>query len=181
MLKWLIRRKIAAFERENGYDASYLRHVLDHDVSGFLRFARVAGISGYRKDTPLDLYYATSLTAVIAADCGPCTQLGVGFALKAGLPAATLAKIVEGDESVMTENARLGVRFARAVIAHSPEADELRAEIERRFGPRAVISLGLALVAANMYPTFKYALGYGKACQRIEVAGRNIVPRRAVA
>ncbi len=179
MLKWLIRRKLAAFEREHGYDASYLRHVLDHDLSGFLRFARVSGISGYRKDVPLDVYYAAKLTAIIAADCGPCTQLGVGLGLGEGVPAVTLAKIVEGDERVMTENTRLGVRFARAVLAHSPEADELRAEIERRWGPRAVISLGLALVAATMFPTFKYALGYGKACQRIEVEGRNIVPRRA--
>lgn len=31
MLKWLIRRRIAAFERENGYDAGYLHEILDAD------------------------------------------------------------------------------------------------------------------------------------------------------
>ena len=81
----------------------------------------------------------------------------------------------------MTEPVRLGGRFARAVLARSPEADALREEIERRHGPRAVITLGLALVASQLYPTFKYAIGYGHACQRIEIEGRTIVPKLATA
>jgi hypothetical protein len=28
MLKWMIGRKLAAFEREHGYDASYMHEVL---------------------------------------------------------------------------------------------------------------------------------------------------------
>lgn len=178
MLKWFFRRRIAAFERAAGYDASYLRHVLDHDLRAFLRFAPAQGMSRHRRDVPLDVYYGAKLTAVIAADCGPCTQLMVGMALRAGLAAATVAQIVE-DDAAMPETARLGVRFARAVIARSAAADELREEIERRWGPRAVISLGLALVSAQMYPTFKYALGYGHACQRLDVDGRSIAPKHA--
>ncbi len=178
-MKWLIKRKLAAFEHDTGYDASYMRHVLDHDLGAFLKFARAQGISAHRRDVPLDVYYGAKLTGVLAADCGPCTQLVVAMALRDGLPPVTAAKILEGDDAAMTEPSRLGARFARAVLARSGEADELRAEIERRWGPRAVISLGFALVASQMYPTLKYALGYGKACQRIDVAGRTIVPRRA--
>ena len=29
MLKWLIHRKLSAFEREHGYDASYMHAVVD--------------------------------------------------------------------------------------------------------------------------------------------------------
>ncbi len=181
MLKWFIKRRLAAFEREFGYDAAYMRHVLDTDLGAFTRFTKATGVSRYRRDVPLDLYVAVGLTGSVHADCGPCTQLGVTMALRQGVPAATIAKILRGDEAEMTEPTRLGVRFAKAVLARDPSADEYRAEIERRHGPRAVISLGLALVASQLYPTFKYALGYGHACSRIQVEGNTIAPKLAVA
>ena len=181
MMKWFIRKRLAAFEKDFGYDVSYMRHVLDTDTSAFIKFARAASSVKYRKDVPMDLYHAVGFTGIVAADCGPCTQLGVTMALREGLPAATITKILRGNLDDMTEPTRLGVRFARAVLARSSEADELREEISRRYGPRAVISLGFALVASQLYPTFKYALGFGHACQRIEVEGTSITPRHAVA
>lgn len=179
MLRWFIRKQLASFEKQYGYDASYMRHVLDTDLGAFLRFARATNVGRYRKDVPLDVYTAAGLVGSLTADCGPCTQLGVTMALREGVPGATIAKILRGDEAEMTEPTRLGARFARAVLARDAAADELREEIVRRWGPRAVISLALALVATQMYPTFKYALGYGHACQRIDIEGRIITPRLA--
>lgn len=179
MLKWLIRKKLASFEKQFGYDASYMRHVLDTDFGAFVRFGRATSVGRYRKDVPIDVYAAVGLVGSLTADCGPCTQLGVTMALREGVPGATIARILRGDDAEMTEPTRLGARFARAVLARDAAADELREEITRRWGPRAVISLGLALVASQMYPTFKYALGYGHACQRIDVEGRSITPRHA--
>ena len=176
MIKWMIRRRVAAFERDFGYDASYMRQVLDHDLGAFFKFARLAGISEHRRDVPKDVYYAAKITGALTADCGPCTQLVVTMALRDGIPGATIAQVLEGDEAALTETARLGVRFARAVLARDLAADDMRAEIERRWGPRAVISLALALVSSQLYPTFKYALGHGKACARIDVEGRTIAP-----
>jgi hypothetical protein len=181
MLKWFIHRRLAAFEKDFGYDAGYMHYVLDTDWRAFTKFARAAGVSRYRKDVPLDLYAAVGLTGSLAADCGPCTQLGVTMALREGVPGATIARILRGDEADMTEPTRLGVRFARAVLTRKPEADEYREEISRLHGPRAVLSLALALVGSQLYPTFKYALGFGHACQRIDVEGTSIAPKLAVA
>lgn len=177
MLKWLIHRQLKAFEKDFNYDASYMHHVLDTDLKGFMRFARAASALKYRKDVPLDLYCAVGITGTLMADCGPCTQLGVTMALRDGVPGVTLAKLLRGDEEAMTEPTRLGSRFARAVLARDPAADELREQIKQQYGERAVVSLSFALVASQLYPTFKYALGYGHACQRIEVEGKPIVPR----
>jgi hypothetical protein len=47
----------------------------------------------------------------------------------------------------------------------------LRDEIVRRWGDRALVAIGLSMVASRMYPTLKYALGYGKACSKVTVAG----------
>ena len=181
MLKWLIKNRLNAFERRFGYDVSYARELLATDTRAFLHFARVAGISSYRRDVPVDVYYAAKLTAIVAEDCGPCSQLVVAMALGDGVDPRMVATVVEGNDAVLAEPARLGVRFARAVLAHDPAADELREIIARRWGPRAVVSLAFAITASRLFPTLKYALGHGKACQRLEVAGELVVPRRASA
>jgi hypothetical protein len=180
MLKWLIRRRLAAFEKQFGYDASYMRHVLDTDLGAFMKFARAGEVARYRRDTPLDLWYAVKITGALTADCGPCTQLVVTMALQDGVPGATIAKLLAGDETAMTAPMRLGSCFARAVLARdSATSGQLREEIARRHGPRAVISLALALVGSQLFPTVKYALGYGHACSRIQVEDRTITPKHA--
>ena len=155
MLTWLIKHRIAAFERRFGYDASYIREVLASDARAFWRFARVSGMSAYRRDVPAAVYYAVGITGSLAEDCGPCTQLGVTMALQDGVDPRAIASILEGTEAVMTDEVRLGVRFARAVPAHAPEADEARDEIVKRWGPRALVSPRQApprLVIASAMP-----------------------------
>jgi len=181
MLTWLIKNRLAAYERTYQYDLSYARELLATDRRAFFAFARVQGLSGYRKDAPLDVYYAAKLTATIAEDCGPCTQLVVTMALRDGVDPRTLAAIVRGDEAAVTDDVRLGLRFARAVLARDGEADELREAVLRRWGPRAVVSLGFAMVAARIYPTLKYALGHGQACQRVVVGSETIAPHALAA
>jgi len=181
MLKWLIHRKLRAFEREHDYDASYMHEVLDTDRAAFLKFARATGLGAYRKDVPTDVYFAAALTSSINADCGPCTQLGVGFALRAGVPAATIAAIVKRDEAAMSQDVALGARFARTVLARNPAVDVCREEIVTRWGSRAVLALAYAVMAAQLYPALKYALGHGKACTRVVVAGQALSPRKLAA
>lgn len=179
MLKWFFHRKLRAFERAHGYDAAYMHELLETDVTAFMKFARATGLGAYRKDVPLEVMTAAHLTASILADCGPCTQLGVGFATQAGVPAATIAAIIKADEAAMSPDVALGCRFARAVLARDPAADGYRVQIVRRWGPRALLALAFGTMAAQLYPTLKYALGHGKACTRVIVAGQPISPRRA--
>ena len=180
MLKWLLRRQIAAFERHYDYDMSYARDVLAADPRAVLAVARVQALSRYRRDVPADVYFAAKITGALAEDCGPCTQLVVAMALEAGVPAATLAALVGGQERLLDEPVRLAAQFARAVLAREPEADALREELARRFGVRGIVSLGFAITSARIYPTLKYALGHGASCQRVVVAGKPItVVRKA--
>src|SRR5579859_3236601 len=153
MLKWLIRRKLDAFQRTYGYDVSYMREMLDADLGAVLRVARLDGMANYRRDIPLDAYYAAKLVGTVSEDCGPCTQLMVAMALRDGVPPRTIAAVLEGDAAThngaLDDGARLCVRFARATLAHDPAADELRDEIARRWGPRAVVSLAFGIAAAR--------------------------------
>ena len=84
-----------------------------------------------------------------------------------------LRAILAGDEAAMGETAALGWRFARASLARDmAAADPLRDEIVRRWGREGPgLAVAMALTTARMYPTLKYALGYGKACSQVTVAG----------
>jgi hypothetical protein len=179
MLKWFIERRLRSFERSFDYDMGYARAILAADTHAFLAFARVMALSSYRKDVPEDVYFAVELSGTLAEDCGPCTQLVVGMALRAGVAPQTLAAVLRRDDAALSEPVRLGVTFARAVLARSAEAEPIREQIARRFGQRGLVSLAFALTAARVFPTLKYALGHGIACQRVVVQGEGITVAQA--
>jgi hypothetical protein len=174
VLKWFMRKGIAAFERKWGYDASYVHELIDIDPIAAWKFSRAAAIGTYRKDVPLAAWTAAAITAVRSEDCGPCTQLGVQMAEQAGVDPTVLRAILNEDAAAMPDDVALAWRFTRAALDHDPVADEYRAEIERRWGKRAVVSLAFAMVASRIYPTVKYAMGHGKTCARVVVGGTPI-------
>jgi hypothetical protein len=92
--------------------------------------------------------------------------------------ASTVAAIIRGDDQALPPDVALAVRFARAVLARDGQADQYREEIQRRWGDRALLSLSFGIMATQLYPTLKYALGYGKACTRVVVDGQTVSPRR---
>jgi hypothetical protein len=171
MLKWLIRRRIAAFEREFDYDSSYATDMLEVSPRALIVFNRIMPMSRYRRDVPLEAWYAAKIATVLTEDCGPCTQLAVTMAERAGVAPEVLRAIVNRDPRGMTPDAALGFNFAIASLAHDIAADEYRSEIERRWGKHALISLAFVIASARVFPTLKYALGHGKTCQRVTVAG----------
>ena len=178
MLKWLLRRRIAAFERTWNYDAGYLHDLVDADPRALLAFGKVQAISRYRKDVPPAAWSAAGIVAVMAEDCGPCTQLAIDMAEKNGVDPAVLRAIVARDATAMPYEVALAMRFAEATLRRAPEADDLREEVVRRFGQRGLIALSFAMLAARLYPTLKYALGHGRACTRLTIGGETQPVRR---
>jgi hypothetical protein len=178
MLKFLLNRYITTFERRWGYDARYMRDLIDLSPWVMLKFM-LAASAGQRQDAPPAALAAASLVGTLVEDCGPCTQIGVDMAAAGGLPPRLLQAILSGDEAAMGPDAALGYAFARASLARDLEAaDVARDEVIRRWGKRGLTTLALALTGARMYPTMKYALGHGRACSRVEVAGAPVPVHR---
>jgi len=171
MLNWLLRRRIAAFERDYDYPMGYARELLRISPRALALFGSVTRLAQFHRDVPAEALYAAKLVAAKAEDCGPCTQLAVTMAERAGVAAAEIRAVLAGDVRVMSEATALGFRFAEAVLAHDPAADALRAEIVRRWGELALVSLAFAVSVTRLFPTVKYALGHGVACSRVTVAG----------
>src|SRR5260370_24878258 len=97
MLKWLIRRRLARFDRSFGYDSSYVREMLEADTGAFMKFAKVMGLAHYRKGVPAEVAYAAKLVGTLAEDCGPCTQLTVTMAEREGVDPGLLRAILADD------------------------------------------------------------------------------------
>lgn len=181
MLRWLMRRGVAAFERQWDYDASYVREMIEADPRAAWKFQRATSLGRYRKDVPPEALAAAGITAVQHEDCGPCTQLVVSMAERAGVDRTVLAAVLTGTPAAMPPDVALAWRFTRATLDHDPAADQYRDEIARRWGPRALVSLVFAIVTARMYPTAKYAMGHGQACTRVVVGGTPIAFDRGLA
>ena len=176
MLKAYLSRWLDGFEKTFNYDASYMRHVLRVSPASLMKFAFVTRAMDVKAATA-EALIAAGLVGTLAEDCGPCVQVGVDIATAQGVDPAVLRAIIAGDEAAMGETAALGYRFARASLARDMAAtDPLRDEIVRRWGDKALVAIGLAMVASRMYPTLKYALGYGKSCSRVVVAGEPVAP-----
>jgi hypothetical protein len=173
MIRWFFRRQIAAFERTWSYDASYVHELIAADPRAFMALGRVMGLSQYRKRIPPAARAAAGIIAVMAEDCGPCTQLAINMAEREGIDPAILRAVVTRDFAAMPYEVALAARFTQKTIAHAPEADDLREEVVRQWGKRALISLAFAIMAARLYPTLKYAMGHGRACTRLTIGGET--------
>ena len=131
-------------------------------------------LSNYRRDVPLEAWFAAGITAARLEDCGPCTQLGTLMAERQGVRPEVLRAIFADDIAVMPDDVALAWRYTKALLAHDAAADDYRSVILKRWGPRAVVTLAFAIAAARIYPTVKYAMGHGKACTRIVVGGAPV-------
>jgi hypothetical protein len=171
MIKWILRRALNRFERDWDYDASYMHDIIDASPRAAWLFSRVTSLGRFRRDLPIDAWCAAGITAVRHEDCGPCTQLAVTMAERAGVDSAVLRAVLADAPDAMPAHVALAWNFTRATLAHDAAADEYRDAIVKRWGPRALVSLAFAITTARIYPTVKYALGHGKACTRVVVGG----------
>ena len=175
MIKWFLRKAIDKFERDWNYDASYMRDMIDASPRAAWLFSRAAALGKFRRDIPLDPWFAAGITAVRHEDCGPCTQLGVAMAERAGVSPTVLRAVLADDPDAMPPDVALAWKFTRATLAHDAAADEYREAIVKRWGRLALVSLAFAITASRIYPTVKYALGHGQACMRVVVAGTPVL------
>jgi hypothetical protein len=69
MLGWLVRKKLAAFEKEFGYDAGYLREMYEVSPRAFWKYSKITGKSSLREDVSKKAWYAAKIVATLTEDC----------------------------------------------------------------------------------------------------------------
>lgn len=176
MIRYVFNKMLLSLKKRYDYDVQYQQDILTTDLGAFLKFMGFQTMSSHAGGLPVGPLYAARLRAIIWDDCGPCTQLAANMALEAGLEPDLVRAIIHRDMSNLPVEIRLVVCFTDLVLAHNPEADDLRERILALWGQRGLISIGFAISSYRVYPALKYTLGHGKACLRITVNETTIAP-----
>jgi len=179
MLNRVLSSLIRRFERRYDYDMGYAHALLAASPAGFFRFLPVTWLATAPDHVPAGAWYAAKIAATRQGDCGPCTQLVLTMAADAGLAPTLLRAIVRREMALLDGDTALGLHFADAVLTRTSALEALRHEVSARWGERGLASLALAITVGGMFPTLKYALGYGHTCRMLYVAGEALTPARA--
>ena len=179
MIRWLLRRGIKQFSKRYDYDATYMHQVTDASLSAGIRLSAFPFISQYRgPPEALEVWAGALLASTLDGDCGPCAQLVLDMACEAGIDGTRLKACLEGHEETAGD-VGLGFKFARSAILGDLMTDDLRQEIEQKFGPRSAVSAAFAATSGRMYPVLKRALGHGATCSMLTIGGVDVPLRPA--
>lgn len=178
MVRYALGKMLLAFKRRYDYDVGYQQEILRADLGAFLKFMGVQTMSAHVGGLPVEPLYAARIRTIIWDDCGPCTQLVVNMALEAKLDPVLVRALIDRDFPNLPANIALVVRFTELVLRHEPEAEELREQIRALWGDKGLIAIAFAISSYRVYPSLKYALGYGKSCSRVQVNDSLLVPSR---
>ncbi|MEW5682863.1 MAG: hypothetical protein AB1780_10815 [Pseudomonadota bacterium] len=176
MLRFILNLMLLKLQKRYQYDVRYQQRILHTDLRAYIKFCGFQSMAAHQADVPLDALFAARIRAILAEDCGPCSQLAVDMALESGVPASLVQAIVERQLQLLPPEIALVVQFTEQVLTHQPQAEELREQICNLWGDKGLISLAFAISSYRVYPTLKYAMGYGSACQHIKLSGQSLVP-----
>ncbi|KCZ90717.1 hypothetical protein [Hyphomonas johnsonii] len=174
MIRWFLNRQARAFGRRYDYDTAYMHDVINAAPKAGMRMAAFPYATGFRGPPEAgEVVAGAMLASTLDGDCGPCAQLVVDMVTQAGGDPGKLRLCAEGMDAEAGD-VGMGFRFAKAAISGDPLADDLRAEIEARFGKEAVIAAAFAAATGRWYPVFKRGLGHGAACTRLRFGDRSV-------
>lgn len=179
MIRYLFNRMLMAMHRRYDYDVRYMQEILQTDLPAFLKYLGFQMMAAHSAKMPAEPLFAARIRAIIWDDCGPCTQLVVNTALEAKVSPDRVRAMVDMDLDNLPENTALVVRFTELVLAHNPEADELREQIRALWGTKGLIAIAYSISSSRVFPALKYTLGYGHACSRVQVHDHTLVPSRS--
>ena len=173
MLKSFLHRYTRGFARRYNYDATYMHEMADIAPAAFVRFAvmQLAG-GNWRADAPLKPWCAAGIAGALVEDCGPCVQIASDMAVEAGMPGDIIAALLSGKPT--DADAQLGFDYGRALLNAAPELDDLREQIEKKWGKRILLAISLRTLSARNFPVLKRALGHAKSCQRVRIGNADV-------
>jgi len=178
MIKFMGKKLLKKFHNQYDYDVNYMLDILHTNQGAFLKFLGFQSMSSHTKNLPQELLYAAKLRAIIWDDCGPCTQLIINMALHSNVNPENIQAIISRDKEKLSAETWLVIQFTEAVLAHDKEIDELRQSILDLWGMDGLISIAFSISTSRVYPALKYALGYGKACLKVNVNDSMLKPVR---
>jgi hypothetical protein len=151
------------FGTKYSYDVGYMEQLLAASPAAFATFEAAMGMAGHRVHLPVDAHYVACISALMADDCGACTQLDLRLAVEAGVDRAVLRQLLE-DPRQLPPTLRLVHEHATQVVKGG-NADAARvAELRRVLGDAAFGELAVNILGSRIYPGLRRTMGAEVAC-----------------
>ncbi|MCB1034220.1 MAG: hypothetical protein KDD47_10345 [Acidobacteria bacterium] len=121
-------------------------------------------MSRFREVLPVEAHYVARVAAMLAEDCGPCTQLNLRMALEAGVEKGLLEALIHRPDE-LPEPLRALREYAFAVASGDSPTEEQAAVVRQAFGDGAPAELAVLIAGSRIYPTAKRALLQAQHCE----------------
>jgi hypothetical protein len=172
MIRFVLRKVIDTAEVSFGESLDYLRLMLRASVGAFFQFAKLTGVSRYRRALPLGPFHVVRIVAALHEDCGPCVQTTVNIARKEGIAPTVLRSIVDRRPEALPEELADVFHFVDKVLRRTGDEEGLREKIRVRYGRHgdaALSEIALVLSSARAFPVTKRVLGYATSCENVKI------------
>ena len=164
--------------RKRGGDADYILALYDASPRALTHIGKAVAMLDHREAVTIEAAYAAQIARALSEGCGSCLQIHVDMASKAGVKDDVIAAMIRGDETKLTDDAKLAMQFAWAVIGKTADELPLRAAVRERWGEKGVVDLSIATQASRFLSMFKYGFGHATACSAVVIGGRAVAPGR---
>lgn len=163
--------RLAAAEAQLGVRLDYLREMAAAGSPVLAKIEAVAGLdrASISSDLPLEIRSFATLGALQADSSAECVQIHVNLDRAVGINPALLQAALDGRAALLPGPLALAWRFGRAVAENDAAMDDLRQDLEARYGRPAIMDLAFAIAVARFYPTVKRVLGYAPDCSPVRV------------
>lgn len=146
------------FGAEYSYDVGYMEMLLDLSPAAFEAFAAGMGMAEQRKHLPADAHYVGVISALLADDCGQCTQLNLRLAAEAGVDRALLGRLLESPGS-LSFPLDLVHEYATQVVEGRNADPDTVGQLRATLGDEAFAELAVNVLGARIYPALRRAMG----------------------
>jgi AhpD family alkylhydroperoxidase len=181
MRQKLVKLVIEAAARRNGGDSSYMVALYAASPRVLRRLKSAVDMLSHREAIPVEAAYAAQLTGALAEGCGSCVQIHINMARDAAMGDEQIEAILLGDETALSVNVALAMRFARAISSRSPDEHAARECVRARWGDKGVVDVTMATQASRFLSMLKFGFGFATTCDSLLVGGRVVNPTNAAA
>lgn len=163
-INWLERQALRYLVKKEPEQYTWLHRAVSESPGIFWKLILFSPLATHKNSTEHKLVHLARISAMQVYDCASCLQIGVEFAKNAGISPSTLEAVLENN-SELSDDELLVVRYAKSIASHSAENETLFKQIREQLGETMLVDISLAIATAAVFPTFKRGLGIATPCE----------------
>ena len=164
-----LMNQIDTFEKQMGYDASYMRAILAGSSEAMEKFFAFMPMAQHRSAATVEAIAVARMVASRHEDCGPCLQITVDFARADEVDPNLIQWVLDRKVDRLPPQLASVYRFVEAVCEQNQQSETYRIELEQELGHEAMVDLALAIATTRVFPTIKRGLGFATSCSKVTV------------